>query len=323
VLRLVLLIAFAWASSQAIADAPAPHVLRWTRAPGAEACTDSHALRARVAARLGRDVFIDDDQQAISIEGHVRPSERGWQVAISVRGPDAELIGQRELEEPSADCRELDDALALMIALIVDPDAAMRAPAPPQPKAEPPPPPPPSLRPPIRAPSPPSEPWRFTAAASFVVGASLLPGANAGAALHAAIDAPSLPPIVVRGSLWPSDQQRNGERGAQLWLVTGGLSICPRVWRFALCGGVELGRMAGDGFGFDRSQHSASFVSYVTLEPNLVVPITPRIDLLASIGAWFPLVRPRFVFEQNGQDIELYQPSLVALVTHLGLRLHF
>ena len=301
------------------ADTPARHVLRWTRAPGAEACIDPQALRNAVDARLGRPVFTDTEQRAVSIEGNVRPTQHGWHVAITVHGPDQEPLGQRELEESAPDCRVLDEALVLMIALIVDPDAAMR-----DPQQAPPPPPPVPTPTPAPTPTPlPTEPWRVAVSANVSGGAALLPGATLGGALRVSIDAPVLPAIAFRVSLWPTDEQRRGDQGAEFLLLTGGAAICPRVWRLGLCGGVELGRMSGDGFGFDRSQQSAAFVTYITAEPHLAVTLTDRLDLEASIGAWIPLVRPRFVFEQAGEDIDLYQPAAVAFVGQLGLTLHF
>jgi hypothetical protein len=296
----------------------ARHVLRWTRAPGADACIDASALMAAVDARLGRSVFTQQEP-AIVIEAHVRPIERGWNVAISVRAPDGTMTGQRELEEPASDCRALDDALVLVLALIVDPDAAMREPKPPTP----PPPPPPNPPLPPSPPPPRAEPWHFDATASLIAGGLLVPGPNIGGALRVLVDPPRLPPFAVRGTFWREAEKRDDPRGVRVRLLSGGISVCPAVWRLALCGGIEVGRMAGTGFGFDRSQESVAIVTYATIEPQLVVPLSSRFALVGAIGAWIPLVRPRFVFEQAGEAMLLYQPPPVAILGHAGVAVRF
>jgi hypothetical protein len=300
----------------------ARHVLRWTRAPGADACIDAPALMAAVDTRLGRSVFAEQKDAAIVIEAHVRPIEQGWHVAISVRGSDGTLTGQRELEEPASDCRALDDALVLVLALIVDPDAAMRDPAPP-PSPPPPPPPPPAPVPTPAPPPPRAEPWRFEASASLIAGGLVVPGPSVGGALRVIVDPPRVPPIGVRGTLWREGDERDDARGVHVRLLTVGLAACPAVWRLALCGGIEVGRMAGAGFGFDRSQQSVAIVTYATIEPRLAVPLSSRFVLVGAIGAWIPLVRPRFVFEQAGEAMLQYQPPPVAIVGHVGLAMLF
>lgn len=310
-------------SHDATADSSARHTLSWTRAPGAEGCIDADALAAAVDARLGRTAFKVADERTIRIEAHVRPFERGWHVAISVRAPDGESLGQRELEERGADCRVLDDVLVLVLALIIDPDAAMREPAPPPPIPPPiPPPPPPAPKPPEPT-RPPEVPWAFGASGSVIAAGALLPGAAVGGALRFELDPPGLPRLAVRGSVWWEDERRAGAQGARFGLVTTGLSACPALGLLEICGGLEVGRMAAEGFGFDRSQQSASAVLYVVVEPQLRVPLATRLALIASIGTWIPLVRPRFVFDQAGQAVLLHQPSPAALVGHVGLALRF
>ncbi|MBA3500509.1 MAG: hypothetical protein H0T65_09060 [Deltaproteobacteria bacterium] len=299
----------------------ARHVLLWTRAPAADACIDAPTLMAAVDARLGRSVFTEQKDAAIVIEAHVRPIERGWHVAISVRGSDGTLTGQRELEEPAADCRALDDALVLVLALIVDPDAAMRDSPPPPPPSLPPPPPAPVLAP--VSPPTPAAPWRFEASVSLIGGGLVIPGPSVGGALRVIVDPPRVPPIGLRGTFWREGDERDDARGVHVRLLTVGLAVCPAVWRLALCGGIEVGRMAGTGFGFDRSQQSVAIVTYATIEPRLAVPLSSRFTLVGAIGAWIPLVRPRFVFEQAGTAMLQYQPPPVAVVGHVGLAMLF
>src|SRR5688572_24899885 len=108
-------------ASRASADTRPTHILRWTRGPGAESCIDAQMLATAVEERLGRVVFAEQATPAVIIEAHVARATAGWHVAIAVRSADGKPLGARELDEPAADCRALDEALSLVIALIVDP----------------------------------------------------------------------------------------------------------------------------------------------------------------------------------------------------------
>jgi len=305
----------------AMADAQARHALHWTRAPGAERCIDAATLTAAVEARIGRSVFTTDRDPAVTIEGHVRPGDRGWHVTVTVRGADT--AGERELDEPAPDCRALDDALVLVIALIVDPDAVMREPAPPQPPSPPPPAAVPVTPPPPAPPAPISRPWHIEAVAGVIGAGFVLPGGSIGGSLGVSIDAPTLPPVLVRGTLWREDEHDEAAQGARFRLITAGLAMCPQAWQLALCGGVELGRMTGRGVGFDRNQESAAFVAYLAVEPQVSVSVSPRLALTASLGSWIPLVRPQFVFDQGGEPMALYQPAPASIVGRIGMAVRF
>jgi hypothetical protein len=91
----------------------------------------------------------------------------------------------------------------------------------------------------------------------------------------------------------------------------------------ATCAGLDLGRLAGNGFGFDRSQHASAVVAYLTIEPTVAVDLTPWLALSATLGAWVPLVRPRFVYDQAGMSVLLYQPPAIALVGLAGVTVRF
>ena len=306
----VLAVLAVFASHETRADAH--HALRWTRGLGAEACIDAPALTAAVEARLRNRVFGETDA-AVIIEAHVQTMTPGWHVAIAVRRDDGTLIGKRELDERSPNCRVLDEALVLMIALIVDPDAAMRTTAS-------------SAPPPIAAPpiAQPSRPWLFEASAAIATAGFLLPGASVGAAARVTIDPPGLPAIEIRGTWWLEDELRDRNQGSSLNLVTGGVAVrVPVTGLVSVSGGIELGRMAGEGFGFDRSDHASAMVAYLKLEPTLSVKLNAWLAFSATLGAWVPLVRPRFVFDEAGQTMLLYQPAPIAFVGQAGLAVPF
>jgi hypothetical protein len=158
--------------------------------------------------------------------------------------------------------------------------------------------------------------------------AGLLPGAALGAALGATSDAPSIPPVVIRVSVWREAEATAGQAGARFDLVTAGVALCPQVWHggaidAAVCGGGEAGRVRASGFGFDRSQETTTTMGHVLLEPRGAIRMGPGLVVEAGLGLQVPVVRPRFTFDQGGIAVLLYQAPMLALVGHAGLGLRF
>jgi hypothetical protein len=282
----------------AAADAPR-HALHWTREPGAESCIDADALTTAVEARLGRPVFVRTEPPAVIVEGHVSPS---WHVAIAVRGTDGSAIGERVLDEPSVNCHALDEALVLVISLIIDPNATAREP-------------PPSVTP--------REPWHARVGASLLGAAGILPGASLGGALRVAIDAPLLPTVELHGTWWLPDETLDQNQGGRFRLLTGGVALRIPLWKLDTGFGFELGRMIGTGLGFDRVQEARAVIPALTIDPAVAWPLGPRIFFTAGLSLWMPLSRPQFTFEQGGQDVVVYQPAHLTAVLHAGAALHF
>jgi hypothetical protein len=288
-----------WYACALCARAETPrHALVWTRTPGAEACVDAGALAGAVEARLGRSVFTrTDSSAAVTIDARVSPH---WHVAISVHGANGNAIGERMLDEPGANCHALDDALVLVLALIIDPDAATRES--PQPR----------------------EPWRFDAGASLVGAAGVLPGAALGAGVRFGIDPPGLPAFELHASAWLPDETRDGGRGGRFTLVSAGLAVRVPVWRrLETAVGFELARMTGTGIGFDRVQDASAVIPAISVEPRFVIALTRQTSFTAGLALWIPLARPQFTFEQAGMDVVVHELARIAGIAAVSAGLRF
>ncbi len=130
-------------------------------------CPDAAALAEDVRRRIGRDGLVEESSRQITVRfDAVRRARRTARLVLREVG---ERDAVRTISQPGPGCAELADAVALAVALIIDPDAALRPPAsaPPPPLATPtlvcpvaecptcavcPPPPPPA--PPLPAPRP-------------------------------------------------------------------------------------------------------------------------------------------------------------------------
>jgi hypothetical protein len=111
--------------------------LSWVRLRGAEACIGTRALAEAVETRLQRRVIVSAAQADLSIEGRVEPHaapRRGYRAVVVVSSPDGTVLGERTIETDESDCGALDEALVLVIAVMIDPEAAL-APQPDEPDA--------------------------------------------------------------------------------------------------------------------------------------------------------------------------------------------
>jgi hypothetical protein len=111
----------------AVSAAPS-YALSWVRAEGAEACPAASVLAAEVERRLGRAVFDAKAERSIEVDV-MRFGER-YRSDVYVRDAAGHALGHRQLESDEPGCGALLSATALAVALVIDPEAASREPAP-------------------------------------------------------------------------------------------------------------------------------------------------------------------------------------------------
>ncbi|MFO0651248.1 MAG: hypothetical protein U0326_33800 [Polyangiales bacterium] len=96
------------------------------RGDGAETCIDGAALQRELTRRLGETAF--DGEVAQVIEVLLSREERRWTARLRQRDGRGALIVTRDLSSEAPTCGPLGDALALSLAILIDPEAP---PAPP------------------------------------------------------------------------------------------------------------------------------------------------------------------------------------------------
>jgi hypothetical protein len=305
--------------------------------PDTDGCITSEALAGAVAERLKRPVFVPDDEADVVIEARVeqRKVPRKWHARILLTTPTGAVLGTREIESPEASCRSLDESLVLVIALLIDPDAALglppsgppeAPPAPPEPPREvpstPPAPPNPNekplpprsgARPPRAAPS---LPWRFQGEGGVVLALGLLPGLGVGATLRATLIPPRFWAIQVEGTYWPEHKLAVDEVGGGFSLAYAGLSLCPlevgsRLLHGNGCAGMKVGGFMAHGFGFDQPNTQNSLLVNASLEGRVRYRPT-KAPVVASLGLGLsvPLTRLRFFYQlPDGSTREVFRLS--------------
>ncbi|HMA94721.1 MAG TPA: hypothetical protein VKP30_18655 [Polyangiaceae bacterium] len=105
-------------------DAPAQGVrLSFVRAENASGCIALTALEQELARRMGRNPFVGLPRQWI--EGVATKTGAYFEVQLFERDAEGHTVGTRRLRDASGDCRKLDDAIELAIALIIDPSVRL------------------------------------------------------------------------------------------------------------------------------------------------------------------------------------------------------
>lgn len=250
-------------------DGPPVTSLSWVRLPGAELCIDARALAEAVEHRLGRPALAAPSRADRTIEGRIEKAGDGpgFRASLALTGDSGAVLGTREISSDAADCRAMDGDLALVIALMIDPDSALASvpvPAASLPAGATPlpvsPPAPLVTSSPPPSPPPGSPGFRFALRGGPTFSVGLLPSAGAGGAMSLTILPPRPFPFEIGAVLWAPQRAASpsGEYGADIWVAFGGISACPlagetRGFFLAACAGVQVGAAHVGGFGFEKS----------------------------------------------------------------------
>ena len=305
-------------------------------------CPDDVQLVHRIENLLGQSL-PGVDGQALRVHASVQGNaEAGYVGKLSFAG--AQANEQRFLEHPS--CEKLVEALALVIALAIDPervravrqarDAASGTTDPS----------------PIAAPAPavvadcPAEPATAPVCTPETAGAQTEPGGARSlhglrVALHGLIGAGLLPDLGagVEGALgfqpgrfrlelvgryWAPREQTLAEApetSLQVELVTLGGRGCwllpANAWRLSVCGGPDFGSYRGQGIGVENSRPTSAFVAQLSGGLQIAYtrwPLVPEGGLEVS-GV---VARPRFGVQRDGRPSDVFQPTSWAFAAFFG-----
>jgi hypothetical protein len=299
-------------------------------------CPTGSDLEASIRDLLGQPPHLSDGRR-LEVKARVeRKQDRRWSATIETRLGEA--TGSRTVVTES--CRAAADATALIVALMIDPEAvaartAPPAPAPPRPESPPPRPPATEIavsRPPPPPPSRPRLAPRLSLGAAVAVDVGTLPetayaaGARLGvklgrSALELGFLASSSASGTIPGTTPPA--------GGSFRFLSGSLAACPAVGlgrRFDLgaCAEIEVVQVKGTGFGVTSSfQNDARWLALgggglarLRLRPHVAVPL--RLEGLA------PLARPTFVLQGVSQaQGRVYTPSRVVARALLAVDVDF
>lgn len=312
--------------------------LSWVKLDGAESCITTQDLAQAVEKRLDRKVFVSASEADVSVEGHVEKSGGKWRAVITIREADGTLLGTRELDSAEKECSALDEPLALVVSILIDPDAELGAPPkPPEatPPAKPPPAPPPRVvvkrervLVPVERPRP--EPWRVEASLGGAVALGILPGTAPGVSTFFVVEPPHFVGLFVAGNYWlKRTVDAVGGAESDVSLAHAGLGLCPLSWNegrvsYRSCGGVAFGSLQSKGRGFDTTQSDEKLFAAVLLPNRFLFRIAGPLAVSAGVTVLIPLVRTELTYRtSDGVSHSLYDPAPVGGAADVGLALSF
>jgi hypothetical protein len=317
------------------ADSGVTSALSWVRLPGAESCIPTPELGARVEAHLGRSVLVSPSTADISIEGRVAKTEGGrYKAIVGGTRRDGTPIGTREIVSETPNCRSLDDALVLVVALMIDPDAIGAKPAPGPPPA----PPPPQVTREIvhervvvheveRVPER-RDPWLVEAALTGAASIARLPGIAPAAGLSLRAGPNRLVAFEASVGIVPSKTLDVGARSVEYGLLEGGLAYCPTVAlgeraEVGGCAGLRLGAIRSRGRNFGTDEEIDRGLVDVAVGPRAILRIAGPFFLVATATGLVPLVRQETTVEDRGVTVVVDRRAAFGGELGIGAGLHF
>ena len=279
---------------------------------GIERCPSTRELTDAVAARVGYDAFAKpESQDTIDVVVTVKRRKEGVVGKLVLGGPHG---GEREIE--SSDCREVVDALAVAIAIGIDPRSLAKPPEPPPPAPPPPIQPPPA--PPPEKPAPPPTPIqvRVMAGANALFGE--LPGTSAAIVLGASIRWKWIEPTIEGfGSFAASQNAYEGKvEGALDGAV---LAPCIHVDALFGCFTLTLAAFHGEGRELAMTNDGDGFYAAIGAriggELRLVGPLFARITAEADVPT------TRFTLQVDGRGAWTSPRIAARLGLSLGVKI--
>lgn len=303
-------------------EASSPNVeLAWTAPPQ---CPDRAVVEREVRALLQGSTVTGN---AVVAGASVTREREKWHVDLVIR--TGQGSGERSFE--AASCAELASAVALIVALTVDPSRR-----PPEPDAAPPPvadasppAPPPAAPPPTSS----SDGVRMAIGAEALGDVGALPSASVGGGVTLALLL-GRARLEARGRLFVSQRALDPAQqtqGVDLGLLGGGARGCFAVLTgelaLAPCVGSEIERIGAAGFGAGGSSVFSSDGTWASLDGGLLSTWAPFSALAFRLDAevLVPFARPSFVvLAPNGAVAGvLHRPSPLGGRLGLGVELRF
>ena len=289
-------------------DAKTHFTLSWVRMPGAEECISAKQLSRAVENRLHRPAFGAPSETDVAIEGFIeRTDQEAFHAVVTISDSRGKLLGKRELD--GAVCRDMDPALALAVALMIDPDAAFApsapaapAPAPARQAAKP------SPRPVTQAPASPAVTGDVSAGIAFAFGN--LPGTSEGAWVLGAVKPRHFFPIELGAHLF-LDRTFDKGAGAKAAFSRSGLdaALCPLGIRVLLlelgaCAGVQAGTISAAGVTPDGLATQREAFLDVTAKGHLDVIFLRRFALRVMPSLGIPTIRDSFDYRHRDGTLD-------------------
>jgi hypothetical protein len=294
-------------------DAPAAVELAWDPSSARQGCIDQDELATRVESTLGHRVFASSGSAEVgtTVRGYAAadPPGRGWIAVVEVRRGDAPPL-RRELRLGAADCHQLDDAIVLVVALMVDVSGGGSSALPLD-----------IGRAPRRV--------TVSVGPDIAIAAGMLPGAAVGIGLVMQTEIRPLWPIAVWAHGWPVTNALApvSQAGGQIWALTFGAALCPwklarSRWEFLACGGGTAGVIYSQGVGpLQPPKSDKRLYVQAEIQGGVRVQVMGPISVRLALGVAVPITQNRYDFTQpdGSQSPPVFQTWAVVPLGHVSI----
>lgn len=314
------------------AAGPRTSSLSWVRMPGAESCISSRALAEAVEARLHRTVFVSAARADVSVEARVSHEEEppGWHAVIVLSAADGTELGQRELTSEEPSCDALSPLLALVISVMIDPDAQLAPEEPEEPEEPAHPADPEVIVRTERVEVPVVHGWRVELTGGAGAAFGVLPRAAPSLSGSIFFVPPRFLAFEVESVLhpWARASGESPAEGVFLMAQVGAL-VCPLGWRqedtsVHACAGVQGGVLRIKESGFSGAVTDERFVAHAVVRGRVAYRLSRYFLAWARLGLLVPLRRLHFRYpDMTGTQRTLFEPWPVGGSLELGLALVF
>jgi len=298
-----------------------PLDLSWS-APAA--CPSAQAERDEVRRRVGRLEPAPSPERVVADVEIRAAGTAGFELVLRTQVDGT--TGERTLTGP--DCRSLADAAALVLALLINPDALPKAgpPAEPTSPPAPPAPPPPAPPPPATSPPPTVAP-RFAAGLCAVLGTGVLPGLAKGMAVHFLAYHGRFAVLARAGGFLPEPASADLLPGARASFhrLEGSLALCARTHpgrRLGAdgCLGAALTRLHGESAGVSNPGEVSAYFAEGLAELSAHLRLARHVRLRLALEGRGLGSPPDFGILGLGS---VYRPAAASLRGALGVDLLF
>jgi len=267
------------------------------------------------------DAALDPHRAETWVQVAITRTFAGFSAQLSTSGRHH---GTRTLEDLGPSCESLADAVAITIAMFLDPyqNSPARAEAPARvdlPRA-----PGPSEVPVVRS----ARPRPFFLEAAGGIAFNLLEHAEPFLDVGVGYQPSTRWSFALGGTYVFPDSKLDGTRNVDLRLSFGWLRVCARalgdvehtslVW----CAAPQIGSLAGSGHGYQHDFTKRALWLALSIGPDVAFRFTNGMSWVLSGQAVVPLLDQGFTVESGGEQRTAYQTPAVAGMVSLGLRVH-
>jgi hypothetical protein len=323
--------------------------LDWEAGPGTEGCITAEQLKEAVEGQLERGVFTfvgEATPETTHIHVRLERSPDGQtfhavaSVEIATDPSDAAAAGPtntstRELDSTGADCRTLDQPLALVVSVMAGSEVIGASQ---EPQSEP-----ESSRPSsaqsdaerdepsgpiltVHEHRTPSEPWNLAVDFAPALGLGLLPSVGAGIQVGGMALPPSFPALRAQAVGWlPENEELAPQASVSFTMAYAGAALCPALYSSAaallhVCLGGDLGVLRAESKGLVRSRTTTDFFPLVDGSVRGALRIAAQWQAVASVAVLFPTSPDRFVYElPGGGQRQIHDIDSVSMTAALGV----